>query len=287
MNIREIFRDLNDQNKLNFATLLGVIYYAFAFFYIIYFGVSEALLFLSVYIYFIVFIIVFILNVLLNIRLFTGKLDATMLNFAYIIPSIVMGAGIILTSILIPDRMLQGDYELLTALYLSSILGLGICLIQFIFYGVIIFGTFLGEAKNIQKISSSMLPLGAFSIITLNLLIFPQFNSLNIFYFSGSVAFDLSLLIWGTEILYMCSGVFIFLWMSNNISPLSKWAFVFPLGISIFSTFLLWSYDQLMVFKYAALFQSIILIYIFLQSSMGMLKSIFYKKSEDKPIQEE
>jgi len=268
--------DLSNPETVSFTALLGVLFYAGAFFYITYFAPGETQVEIILYIYFFMYIFIMALNVLLNYMVYSGKVRIENVNYAFLIPSIVMGGGIILTSVLIPSSYFSGDMALLTSIYTTTLLGFGIFVFQFIFYGTAAFFSFMMGRKDPASMPTTMLPLGAVSMIVINLMLIPTFNSLKIFYFPESFAETISLALWGVEIIYFLVGSAVLFSGIRKRVFLSAWAFVFPVGISIFSDFLLWDYLRYFFIKIFIFAISILLLiyYIYaLSETMGMIFS--------------
>ena len=232
--------DFSSPDAISFTALLGVIFYACAFFYIAYFSPGKTVVEIILYLYFIVYFFILLLNILLNYMVYSGKVRLEKVSYANIIPSIVMGAGIILTSVLITGGYFSGNTEILTTIYFTTLMGFGISVLQFIFYGVSAFVSFMESKKDDRYMPTTMLPLGAISMIVINILFLPLFNSLGIFYLPESDAALISVTLWGVEILYFMVGSSVLFSGLKKKRSLSVWAFVFPVGISIFSDYLIW-----------------------------------------------
>ena len=271
--------DLSKPESISFTALLGVLYYAGAFFYITYFAPGGTTIEIILYLYFIVYFFILSLNVLLNYMVFSGKIKIENINYALLIPSIVMGAGVILTSVLIPGTYFAGNTGLLTAIYGTTLFGFAISVFQFIFYGSAVFVSFMMGKKESYAMPTTMLPLGAVSMFVINLALIPTFNSLKIFYFPESVAETLSMALWGVEVLYFLVGSSVLFSGIRRRRSLSVWAFVFPVGISIFSDFLLWDSLGYYFFKIVIVAISAIMLFYYVYALSVTMMMIFTERA--------
>ncbi|WP_393971345.1 hypothetical protein OXIME_001618 [Oxyplasma meridianum] len=268
--------DLSQPETLSFTALLGVLFYAGAFFYITYFAPDSTTLVIILYLYFIVYCFIMAVNIVLNYMVYTGKVKIEDVNYVFIIPSIVMGASVILSSVLIPSPYFSGNKGILTDIYITTLLGFAVSVFQFIFYGSAVFVSFMMGRKKTYSMPTTMMPLGAVSMFVINLMLIPTFNSLKIFYFPKPFAETLSIALWGVEILYFFVGSAVLFSGIGKIRSLSVWAYVFPVGISVFSDFLLWDFLGYYVFKIVIVAISVIILlyYIYAMSvTMGMMFS--------------
>lgn len=270
--------DLSKPETISFTALLGVLFYAGAFFYITYFTPGQSTVEIILYLYFIVYFLILGLNILLNYMVYTGKVKIENLNYSLLIPSIVMGAGVILTSVLIPGSYFSGNQELLTAIYATTLMGFAISVFQFLFYGSAVFVSFMMGKKESHSMPTTMLPLGAVSMMVINLILIPTFNPLKIFYFPESVAETVSVALWGVEVLYFLVGSSILFSGIGKRRSLSIWAFVFPVGISIFSDFLLWYYLGYYFFKIVIVAISLIMLFYYIYALSVTLEMIFSRR---------
>ena len=270
--------DFSKPESISFTALLGVLYYAGAFFYITYFAPGGTTVEIILYLYFIVYFFILGLNILLNYMVYNGKIKIENMNYALLIPSIVMGAGVILTSVLIPGTYFSGNKEVLTAIYATTLTGFAISVFQFLFYGSAIFVSFMTGKKESYAMPTTMLPLGAVSMIVINLILIPTFNSLKIFYFPESVAETLSMAMWGVEMLYFLVGSSVLFSGIGKRRSLSVWAFVFPVGISIFSDFLLWDSLGYYFFKIVIVAMSAIMLFYYVYALSVTMRMMYSER---------
>ena len=267
MRNRSILKDLSNSSKISLMAFGGIGFYASGFFYVQYFGLDHfSAEFLSIA-FIIVWLFIFFINLKNNLLIYNGNIKINELNYLLIIPSIVMGAGIIITSILIPYKFLFSTFKVGLWLYILSVLGFGISVIQFFLLSS--FSLFSGvlNQTGVRKAGTTMIPLGAASIIILNLLLLPSFNGIHILYFPYRPSIDLAVMFWGFEIFVMINALWIAMKTAKNSHDITVWAFVFPVGISIFSDYLLYlctSFNYL--FKLSIIIISILLYLLYAYS---------------------
>jgi C4-dicarboxylate transporter/malic acid transport protein. len=72
-----IIEDYNDITKLSFLAFLGVLYFAFAFFYTAYVGLNSFVAYLFYYLFIFFYVFVLVINVVLNYNLYTNNIALT------------------------------------------------------------------------------------------------------------------------------------------------------------------------------------------------------------------
>lgn len=251
--------DFKNPARLSMMSFAAVIFYASGFFYIQYFGLNNSVAELLSTLFIIVWFFVFTLNLRLAYLIYNGQIRMSDITYLIIIPSIVLGAGIIITSVLLPYRFLSEGVNISFSLYMLSLVGFGISVIQFFLLSSIsLFSNILNQS-GIRKAGTTMIPLGAASIIILNLILFPTFNDLKILYFPERFSIDLSIGFWGFEIFVMVTGLLTAFKTIGGNHDISVWAYVFPVGISIFSDYLLFLFTGFAIFRVSIIAVSAVL----------------------------
>lgn len=259
MKKNSITEELRKPSRLSLMAFGGITFYSAGFFYINFFGLSHLSAEFIPIVFIIVWLFVFFINLKNAILIYNGEFKISELNYLLIIPSIVLGAGIIVTSVLIPYKFLFSGFQIGFTLYILSILGFGISVIQFFLLSSFsLFSGVLNET-GIKKAGTTMIPLGAASIIILNLLLIPSFNNLQILYFPYKLSIDLSIMFWGFEIFVMISALWLAVKTIKTNHDITVWASVFPVGISILSDYLLLLATNFILFKISIIVVSLIL----------------------------
>ncbi len=256
-------RLFSNPGSLSLMSFAGVIYYALVFFYYTYIGLNQFSINIISWLFFAVWTFVFIINVRLNYLIYNGKIKIDDVTYLLNIPSIVMGGGIIMTSVLIPSGLFPDGSQILFYLYFATVVGFGISLIQFFLVSsASLTSHFINNQKEGKK-GTTMIPLGAASIIVFNLLLLPSFNKLGIFIFPNRIFFDLAMLFWSFEVLILITGAFTVINSRYEEHDITVWAYVFPVGISIFSDFLLYLETNDIIFKIDIVLSSILLFFLY------------------------
>ena len=262
--------------SLSLMSFAGVIYYALVFFYYTYIGLNQFSIELISWLFFAVWTFMFVINIRLNYLIYNGKIRMDDVTYLLNIPSIVMGGGIIMTSVLIPSPLFPYGNQILFYLYFATVVGFGISLIQFF---LVSSASLTSHFINIQrggKKGTTMIPLGAASIIVFNLLLLPTFNKLGIFIFPTHIFFDLAILFWSFEVLILITGAFTVINSRYEEHDITVWAYVFPVGVSIFSDFLLYLETYYMIFKIDIIISSILLFFLY---GFSLYQSFFKNNS--------
>ena len=267
-------RDLISSTNLSISGLLSVIFYAFGFFYITFFGKSNNIMGIFSFIFILAFIYSLIINVVFDYRVFSGKIRQGSLTFVNIIPSIVMAGGIILSSVLVPD--LEGsefNYLIMTIVYLTM-MGFGISIMQFLFISTSAFHSYLSGGKPKKEIPFTMLPVGGLSMFVLNFLLLPDLDLSHSFQFPEAILLEISIMIWGAILLYLIIALSFLVFTKFDKYTSSLFAYVFPVGIADFATYLLWNSTRTYFFKLGTLVISFL---VFLLYSFALIKNFSFR----------
>ncbi|WP_287961512.1 hypothetical protein [Acidiplasma sp.] len=259
--------DYNNPTALSFLAFLGIIMYALAFFYSAYIGINRIVAATFLYIYFIFYVYVIIINLLLNYNLYTNKYNSSEFSYAMLVPSIVIGGNIILSSIML-IKPLESYYTLseLKLIYFMIFVSLGITFFQFLFVGITAFIYHINKTEYLRSVPAAMIPVGASSMIIINIMFLPYFNYLHLFNVPDYMAVDSSMLFFGFDtFLFLISGIIAAGHIKRRQS-MTVWAYVFPVGISTFSDYMIYSYTGIFIFKYAIVIFTIVLIILYIYS---------------------
>jgi tellurite resistance protein TehA-like permease len=266
-NKKLIKEDYNDMTKLSFLAFLGVLYYAFAFFYIAYVGISSFVAYLFLYLFVFFYLFVIIVNIVLNYNLYTNKYTFDRVTYAILVPSIVLSANIILTSVLLTPPI-AGYYsmDILKTVYVMTMVAFGISFFQFLFVGISAYISHISNRPNyIQTSPAAMIPVGASSMLIINIMFMPQFNYIGVFHITNSLAVDFSMMLWGFDLFLFLVSAAIAITHIKYRQSMTVWAYVFPVGVSTFSDYLLWASTRLELFVYSILIftTGLIILYIY------------------------
>ncbi|WP_337860034.1 hypothetical protein [Ferroplasma sp.] len=262
-----IREDYNDMSKLSFITFLGVLYYAFAFFYTAYVGISSFVAYLFYYLFIFFYIFVLLVNIVLNYNLYTNKYDFNKVTYAILVPSIVMSANIILSSVMLtPPISSYYSTSILDTVYFMVMVAFGISFFQFLFVGISAYISHISNRPNyLQTAPAAMIPVGASSMLIINIMFMSQFNYINIFYVPLHLAINISIMLWGFDLfLFLVSGAIALTHIKRRQSMV-VWAYVFPVGISTFSDYMIYAYTKLEIFVYSIIIftAGLIILYIY------------------------
>jgi tellurite resistance protein TehA-like permease len=151
------------------------------------------------------------------------------------------------------------------------------------FFQLIFIGSIALLSHIIYKESSAiiMIPVGAASVLAINVLAFPSYNYLHLFYFPSEFALTLAIMLWGFEIWNSLVALITAVKHIKGKPSLISWAYVFPLAISAFSDFMLYQETSLPVFEAVAVAFSlaIVLLYAYsLRNTIFVLKFVLKNK---------
>lgn len=238
--------DVENLNRISFTAFLGVILFIAGFFFITYVGVNYEIAHALLVIYFLGYAIVLSVNVFLGYKLFTKGVKQEEISYALLVPSIAPSANVILSSPLLPPSLPFISADLAKVVYFIMLFSVGITFFQVVFIGSI---AFLSHVVYKGSPPAIMIPVGASSVIAINLLVFPRYDYLNLFYFPRDVALTLAVLLWGFEIWNSVVALMIAVKHVKDKPSLTTWAYVFPLAISSFSSFSLYRETLIPVFE--------------------------------------
>jgi tellurite resistance protein TehA-like permease len=265
-NKRLIMEDYNDITKLSFLAFLGVLYFAFAFFYTAYVGINPFVAYLFYYLFIFFYVFVLVINVVLNYNLYTNKYSFDRVTYAILVPNIVLSANIILTSVMLTPPM--SDYYsigILRAVYFMVMVAFGISFFQFLFVGISAYISHISNRPNyLQTSPAAMIPVGASSMLIINIMFMPQFNYIGIFHVAPDLAVNISIMLWGFDLfLFLVSGAIAVMHIKQKQS-MTVWAYVFPVGISTFSDYMIYIYTKLNIFVYSVIIFTVALIILYI-----------------------
>ena len=269
--------DMNDLNRISFTAFLGVLLFIIGFFFITYIGVNYEIAYLLLDVYFIGYAIVFSINVYLGYRLFTKGVKNNEISYTLLIPSIALSANVILSAPLLPPSLPYISEYFTKIVYFIMLFSVGITFFQVVFIGSIAFLSQITYRESPKPVI--MIPVGAASVLAINILTFPSFNYLHFLYFPQKFAITLSVFLWGFEIWNSIVALIIAVKHIRDRPSLTSWAYVFPLAISSFSNFMLYQDTSLLVFKVVEVVFSmaIILLYAYsLRNTLSVIKFLTF-----------
>ena len=272
-NPRLIKEDFNKLNRLSFTSFLGVLIFVIGFFFTVYVSASSEVIHFLLYMYFIGYAIVLVVNILLGYKLFSQQIKPEELNYSILVPSIALSANIILSAPILPPSFPYIGKEETEIAYFMMLVAVGITFFQFIFIGTTAFLSHV-NFKSAQSTPAIMIPVGASSIIAINILIFPSYNYLNLFYFPSNFALTIAIILWGFEIWNLTVALLLALRHVKEKMPLTVWAYVFPVGISDFSDFLLYGETKLPVFLWSVSVMSVAIVLLYIYATINTINII-------------
>ncbi len=266
-NKKLIMEDYNDITKLSFLAFLGVLYYAIAFFYTAYIGISSFMAYLFLYLFVFFYLFVILVNIVLNYNLYTNKYSFDKVTYAILVPSIVLSANIILSSVLLTPPIAEYySTNILQAVYIMTMVAFGISFFQFLFVGISAYISHISNRPNyLQASPAAMIPVGASSMLIINIMFMPQFNYIGIFQIPINLAVDFSMMLWGFDLFLFLVSAAIAITHIRSRQSMTVWAYVFPVGISTFSDYLLWAETKIELFVYSIIIFTggLIILYIY------------------------
>lgn len=262
-NRQSVQEDLKNLTRIAFSAFLGVILFIIGFFFTVYIGVNANTAYALLILYFIGYSEVFAVNVFTGYKLFTQTLRQEDLNYSIIVPSIALSANVILSAPLLPPSLPYISSFYTRVVYFIMLISVGITFFQFMFLGSI---ALLSHLTFKGYPSVVMIPVGASSILAINILTFPSYNFLDFLYFPEKVSITLGIILFGFELWNLTVGLIIAISRRNLKPNLAVWAYVFPLAISSFSDFLLYQLTSITFFKYLELILSIVIVLFYIYS---------------------
>jgi len=262
-NRQSVQEDLKNLTRIAFSAFLGVILFIIGFFFTVYIGVNANTAYALLILYFIGYSEVFGMNVFTGYKLFTQTLRQEDLNYSIIVPSIALSANVILSAHLLPPYLPYISSFWTRVVYFIMLISVGITFFQFMFLGSI---ALLSHLTFKGYPSVVMIPVGASSILAINILTFPSYNFLDFLYFPEKVSITLGIILFGFELWNLTVGLIIAISRRNLKPNLAVWAYVFPLAISSLSDFLLYQLTSITFFKYLELTLSIVIVLFYIYS---------------------
>ncbi|AWR93809.1 hypothetical protein [Acidianus brierleyi] len=267
--------DMENLNRISFTAFLGVILFVAGFFFMTYVEINYEIAYALLVLYFLGYSIVFLVNVFLGYKLFTKGVRQNEISYALLVPGLALSANVFLSSALLPPSLPFISTYFAKIVYFIMLFSVGISFFQLIFIGSI---AFLSHIINKESSAIIMLPVGAASVLAINVLVFPSYNYLHLFYFPPKSALTLAIMLWGFEIWNSLVALIIAVkHIKDKDKPsLTSWAYVFPLGISSFLDLMLYQETSLPVFEAIAVAFSlaIVLLYAYsLRNTILVLKN--------------
>lgn len=265
--------DMENLNRISFTAFLGVILFISGFFFMTYVEINYEIAYALLVLYFLGYSIVFLVNVYLGYKLFTKDVRQNEISYALLVPAIALSANVILSAPLLPPSLPFISTYFVKIVYFIMLFSVGITFFQVIFIGSI---AFLSHVIYKGSSATVMIPVGAASVLAINVLVFPSYNYLHLFYFPPESALTLAIMLWGFEMWNSLVGLIIAVKHIKDKPSLTSWAYVFPLAISSFSDFMLYQETSLLVFKATevAFSLAIILLYAYsLRNTIFILKN--------------
>jgi len=267
--------DMENLNRISFTAFLGVILFVAGFFFMTYVEINYEIAYALLVLYFLGYSIVFLVNVFLGYKLFTKGVRQNEISYALLVPGLALSANVFLSAPLLPPSLPFISTYFVKIVYFIMLFSVGISFFQLIFIGSI---AFLSHIIYKESSAIIMLPVGAASVLAINVLVFPSYNYLHLFYFPPKSALTLAIMLWGFEIWNSLVALIIAVkHIKDKDKPsLTTWAYVFPLGISSFLDFMLYQETSLPVFEAIAVAFSlaIVLLYAYsLRNTIFVLKN--------------
>ncbi len=265
--IKILKSDYNNPISLSFSTFIAILYFAIAFFYTVYIGINREIAYIMLYLYIFFYMYVLAINMLLNYNMYMNKYKISQFSYAILVPSVVLSGNIILSSVLLTRPLsLYYDLSILKSIYFMVMIALGISFFQFLFIGITAFISHINKNEYMKTVPASMIPVGASSIIIINIIFLPLFNHLNLFYISRATAVDISMLLFGFDLFLFLVSALIAISNMSKRQTMTVWAYVFPVGVSTFSDYMLYSFTKIYIFKYTIVIFTIALFILYAYS---------------------
>ncbi len=263
-----IKNDFNNITSLSFTAFLGVLYFAMAFFYITYIGIDRYIAYLFLYLYIFFYIFVLFINIILNYNLYTNKYNFNEITYAILVPSIVLSANIILSSVLLIEPLSSYfSLNILKSIDFMVMVAIGISFFQFLFIGISAFISHISNKDNYLKIvPAAMIPVGASSMLIINIMFLPSFNYIGIFKISLNNAIDFSIFLFGFDLFLFLVSAVISLSNIRKRQSMTVWAYVFPVGISTFSDYMIYNFTKIDIFIYTIIIFTVALFILYIYS---------------------
>ncbi|BBG23278.1 hypothetical protein IC006_0562 [Sulfuracidifex tepidarius] len=230
---KNLKEDLSSVQRISFTAFLAVLMFVSGFFYTVYISSSPTSITWLSYLFFLGFSLALVVNVITWVKIYLS--EGVTLGYGLLVPSIALSADVVLGApILPPFSYVLKDVTLIYAVMLFS---LGITTLQFVFLGS---ASLMSHIQGNRAFPTVMIPLGAASIIGINVLSFPAYNYLGFVDVPTKVAIGIGISLFGFEVWNLVLGFIIALRRVRDPPSLMSWAYVFPVGISMFSAFMLY-----------------------------------------------
>ncbi|WP_187152698.1 hypothetical protein [Acidianus manzaensis] len=273
-----IKEDFNKINRVAFTAFIGVLLFVFGFFTTVYIKSSPLMINFLYYVYIFAFLFVLSINIIVSYKLFSQSIKQEELNYSVLVPSIALSANVILGAPILPPYFSYLTKEEAEIAYFIMLFSVGITFFQFIFIGTAAFLSHV-YTKSYQTSPAIMIPLGASSIIAINLLTFPSYNYLNLFYFPTKFAITISIILWGFEVWNFIVAAILAIKNVRMKMPLTVWAYVFPVGIASFADFMLYEETKIAIFFVSIDILSIAIILFYIYAMYNTINTIRSLKS--------
>ncbi|WP_054839179.1 hypothetical protein [Sulfuracidifex metallicus] len=239
--INNIKEDLSSINRVAFSAFIAVLIFVSGFFYTVYISYSPTTVIDLSYLYFFGYALAFVINVVTWVKIYLGQKVTP--SYALLVPSIALSADVVLGAPILPPF----SYVLkdVGTIYILMLLALGITVLQFVFLGSV---SLLSHLQGTRAYPTVMIPLGAASIIGINVLSFPAYNYLGLFDVPEKAALAIGVSLFDFELWNLVLGLFIAVNRIREPPSLISWAYVFPTGIAMFSAFMLFQMTGIYTF---------------------------------------
>jgi len=273
-----IKKDINNITSLSFTAFLGVLYFALAFFYIAYIGINRQIAYIFLYLYIFFYIFVLFINIILNYNLYANKYNFTEITYAILVPSIVLSANIILSSVLLTEPLSSYfSLSILKSIDFMVMVAIGISFFQFLFIGISAFISHINNKNYLKIVPAAMIPVGASSMLIINIMFLPSFNYIDVFKISLNDAIDFSILLFGFDLFLFLVSAVISLSNIRKRQSMTVWAYVFPVGISTFSDYMIYNFTKIDIFIYTIIIFTVALFILYIYSWINTYLILKYK----------
>ncbi len=263
-NLRE---DISSPVRISFTAFLAVLSFVSGFFFTVYVSSSPQSIHLLTLLFYLGYAIALGVNVTLWAKIYLG--GDVKLNYALLVPSIALSADVVLGApILPPFSDVLSDQEV-TVIYFMMLLSLGITVLQFIFLGSASLISHIQGGRNFPTI---MIPLGAASIIGINVLSFPAYNYLGLLDVPVREALAVGISLFGFELWNLILGLVIALRKLRDPPSLASWAYVFPVGITMFSAYMLYQMTSLQFFQWFIASLNVVVVGLYVFSLVSLVR---------------
>lgn len=275
--LKLIKEDFNNITRVAFSAFIGVLLYIFGFFTTVYVSTSSFTINFLYYVFLFAYFLVLTVNIVVGYKLYTQNIEQREVSYALLVPSIGISANVILSAPILPPYYPYISKEETEIAYFLMLIAVGITFFQFLFIGTAAFLSHI-YIKAYQTSPAVMIPLGAASILSINILTFPSYNDLGLFYFPQKYAITLAIILWGFEIWNFIVALLIAIKNIKRRMPLTVWAYVFPIGIMTFDNFMIYQIISLSVFFVSTEIFSVIAIVFYVYALYNTILFLKEKK---------